>query len=156
MSKPAFVYVIYIQSTPEAVWNALSDPEMTKNYWGWTRNVSDWKPGSPWRHEDHDDPDIVHVQGNVLESDRPRRLVLTWSAPENAANPDRISRVTFTIEPFAAEVKLTVVHDELDDETLLRISQGWPAILSSLKTLIETGSAMPMTRKRWAAKAARA
>lgn len=153
MGKPGFVYVIYIRTTPEKIWDALRDPDMTRNYWGWHRNVSDWKPGSEWRHEDYDDASLVHVQGTVIESDPPRRLVLTWSSPQNAANPDKVSRVTFDIEPFMGEVKLTVMHDDLDEEMLRGISQGWPAILSSLKTLLETGNAMPMTQKRWAGKA---
>lgn len=156
MSKPKFVYVIYIQTTPQQVWDALRDAEMTRDYWGWHRNVSDWKAGQSWRHEDYDDASQVHVEGIVVESDPPRRLVLTWAAPQKAGNPDKTSRVTFDIESFMGEVKLTVTHDDLDDEMLRGIAQGWPAILSSLKTLLETGSAMPMTRRRWTAKEARA
>jgi uncharacterized protein YndB with AHSA1/START domain len=149
MSKPSFVYVIYIRTTPEKLWDALLDPEMTKDYWGRHRNVSDWKAGSVWRHEDYDDASRVHVAGTVLESNPPTRLVLTWVSPENAADPAKTSRVSFDIEPFMGEVRLTVTHEDLDEEMLRGISQGWPAILSSLKTLLETGSSMPMTRKAW-------
>src|SRR5262245_23749527 len=151
-----FVYVTYIQSTPEKVWDALVDPEMTKDYWGVHRNRSDWKPGSEWRHEDYDDPGLVHVTGTVIESDRPRRLVLTWKSLTTATKD--VSRVTFEIDPFMDAVRLTVIHDELapDSETLKGISTGWPAVLSSLKSLLETGAAMPMTTKRWAGKTAEA
>jgi uncharacterized protein YndB with AHSA1/START domain len=147
-----FVYVTYIQSTPEQVWDALIDPEMTREYWGVHRNRSDWKPGSQWRHEDYDDPNLVHVTGIVVESDRPHRLVLTWKSLTTAAQEE--SKVTFLIEGYSDAVRLTVVHDELlaGSETLKGVSSGWPAILSSLKSLLETGQAMPMTRKRWAGK----
>ena len=68
MDKPQFVYVSYIQSTPEKVWNALKDPEMTKQYWFNHHNVSDWKVGSSWRHQILDDPSVVHIVGKVVES----------------------------------------------------------------------------------------
>ena len=68
MSKAKFVYVIYIHSTPEKVWNALIDPEMTKDYWGLARNRSEWTPGSAWRHEDYEDAEKLLVTGSVLES----------------------------------------------------------------------------------------
>jgi len=152
MSKPSFVYVTYIQTTPEAVWNALRDPEMTKDYWGRHRNVSDWTTGSAWRHEDYDDASLVRIAGTVLESNPPHRLVLTWASPEKKDDPAKRSRVTFDIEPFMGEVRLTVTHEDLDDEMLRGVSAGWPAILSSLKTLLETGKAMPMTQKRWPGK----
>src|ERR1700744_2970459 len=133
MSKPSYVYVTYIAATPERVWNALIDPELTKDYWGRPRNVSDWRPGSTWRHENYDDSSIA-VQGQVIESDRPRLLVLSWAPP--GATSEAASRVTFEIEPFMNAVRLTVTHEDLDPEMLRGISAGWPAILSSLKTLL--------------------
>lgn len=150
MSKTAYVYVTYIETTPEKVWNALIDPEMTKDYWGRHRNRSDWKPGSPWQHEDYDDSS-VSVCGTVIESDPPRRLVLTWASNHDALNPGAVSRVTFDIEPAFGAVRLTVTHDELEEGSAMfkGISAGWPAVLSSLKTLLETGQSMPMTRKCW-------
>ncbi len=93
---------------------------------------------------------IVRVAvGKVVESVPPRRLVLTWAAPADVANEAKHSRVTFEIEPFMDAVRLTVTHDELDSETLRAISQGWPGVLSSLKTLLETGRPMAMSLRRW-------
>ncbi|MCA1458637.1 SRPBCC family protein [Bradyrhizobium sp. BRP22] len=149
MSKPEFVYVIYIQAPCEKVWDALLDPEMTKDYWGRKRNRSDWSKGATWQHEDYDDPSEVAIAGTVIESERPHRLVLSWARPANAGDPDKVSRVTFMIEEQFGSTKLTVVHSELDDEMLRGVSAGWPAILSSMKTLLETGASMPMTRQRW-------
>ena len=151
MDKPKVVYVTYINNTPEKVWNALLDGEMTKLYWGHSRNVSDWKVGSPWRHEDYADPSLVDVAGKVVESSPPRRLVLTWGKPADGGNPAKHSRVTFEIEPFFDAVKLTVIHDEFEPGfDITPVSQGWPGILSSLKTLMETGRPMSMTTRRWA------
>jgi uncharacterized protein YndB with AHSA1/START domain len=148
MSKPSFVYVTYIQTTPEKVWSALSDPE---DYWGRHRNTSDWKPGSPWRHEDYDDASAVVILGTVIESKPPQRLVLSWAHPGDAADPAKTSRVTFEIEEFMGAVRLTVTHDELEPDSgmLKGITAGWPAVLSSLKTMLETGASLPMTRQRW-------
>lgn len=148
MSKPEFVYVIYIQSTPEKIWNALQDPEMTKEFWGRYRNRSDWKIGSEWRHENYDDAAEIAVIGTVVESNPPRRLVLTWARP-NDTGRDAVSRVSFEIEEVMGSARLTVTHNELGDEMLRAISNGWPPILSSLKTLLETGASMPMTRRNW-------
>jgi uncharacterized protein YndB with AHSA1/START domain len=147
--KPEYIYVIYINAPCEKVFDALLDPEMTKDYWGRQRNASDWKAGSHWQHEDYDDPSKVAVAGTVVESNRPHRLVLTWARPQNLDDPDKISRVTFTIEEQFGTAKLTVTHSELDEEMLRGISAGWPPILSSLKTMLETGASLPMTRRRW-------
>ena len=146
MSKPEFVYVIYIQSTPARIWDALIDPEMTTEYWGRHRNRSDWKPGSRWHHENYDDANDIAVAGTVVESDPPRRLVLTWGHPGTA---DPISRVSFEIEEFMGAARLTVTHSDLSAEMYRSISTGWPAVLSSLKSLIETGASLPMTRRQW-------
>lgn len=145
MSKPEFVYVIYIQSTPEKIWQALIDPEMTKEYWGRHRNVSDWKPGSEWRHQNYDDARDVAVAGTVVESEPPHRLVLTWGQPGDTD----ISRVAFDIDEFMGSARLTVTHSELSPEMKRNISSGWPAVLSSLKSLLETGASLPMTRRQW-------
>ncbi|ETR78658.1 activator of HSP90 ATPase [Afipia sp. P52-10] len=149
MSKPEYVYVIYIQTTPEKVWRALQDPEMTKDYWGRRTNRSDWQQGSPWRHESYDDSSDVAVAGTVVESKPPHRLVITWARPDDVSKPEKTSRVAFDIEDAFGAVKLTVTHSELDAEMLRAISGGWPAILSSLKTMLETGAAMPMTQRSW-------
>jgi uncharacterized protein YndB with AHSA1/START domain len=151
MDKAKFVYVTYIHTTPDAVWQAIIDPEMTKSYWGLARNRSQWTPGAPWQHEDYEDAGTVRVTGTVLECDPPRRLVLSWVHPEDAGNAAKTSRVTFDIEPYMEAVRLTVTHDELEPGSSMfsGISAGWPAVLSSLKTLLETGAALPMTQRRW-------
>jgi uncharacterized protein YndB with AHSA1/START domain len=149
MSKPDYIYVVYIQAPCEKIWDALIDPEMNKEYWGRHCNVSDWKVGSRWQHADYDDRTEVRVAGTVIESDRPHRLVLSWARPEHLDDPDKVSKVTFTIEEQFGSSKLTVIHSDLDTEMLKAISGGWPPILSSLKTLLETGASMPMTRQRW-------
>jgi uncharacterized protein YndB with AHSA1/START domain len=153
MKRPTFVYVTYIATTPEKVWRALVDSEMTRNYWARHDNVSDWKPGSRWTHQDADNPTLVDVVGIVIESSPPRRLVLSWANPSDEQNRARHSRVTFDIEPMMDAVRLTVTHDELeaDSPMLHGISKGWPFVLSSLKTLLETGRALPMTMKRMTA-----
>jgi uncharacterized protein YndB with AHSA1/START domain len=148
MSKPEFVYVIYIQAAPEKIWQALIDPEMTKEFWGRHRNQSDWKIGSAWRHENYDDATDIAVAGTVVESDPPRRLVLTWARP-NATDEADISRVTFDIEEYMGSARLTVTHTDLSPEMLRNISGGWPAVLSSMKSLLETGASLPMTRRPW-------
>lgn len=107
MSKPQFVYVTYISTTAEKLWNALQDGEMTKRYWGHRRNASDWQPGSSWQHRDYDDASLVDIVGKVVESKPPQRLVLTWALPADAANEARHSRVTFEIKPLADAVRLT-------------------------------------------------
>jgi uncharacterized protein YndB with AHSA1/START domain len=150
MDKPSFVYVTYIATTPEKLWNALMDGEMTKQYWGLARNVSDWKVGSTWQHQDYDDPSLVKVVGKVVESAPPRRLVLTWAYPADAANESKHTRVTFEIEPFMETVRLTVTHSDLEPRSEMQrgITQGWPGVLSGLKTLLETGKPM-MPPRRW-------
>ena len=149
MSKPDYIYVVYIQAPCEKVWDALIDPEMNKEYWGRHCNVSDWKVGSRWQHADYDDRTQVRVAGTVIESNRPHRRVLSWARPEHLDDPDQVSKVTFTIEQQFGSSKLTVIHSDLDDEMLRAVSGGWPPILSSLKTLLETGASMPMTRQPW-------
>ncbi len=144
MDKPRFVYVVYISTTPEKLWNALLDSKMTAQYWQHD-NVSDWKPGSRWEHRTSDKERTLHLVGKVVESSPPRRLVLTWAAPADEAHEKKHSRVTFEIEPVRDVVRLTVTHDDLEpgSEMLEGITKGWPKVLSSLKSLLETGRALP-------------
>ena len=151
MTKPDYVYVTYIATTPEKVWQALVDTEVTRKYWadpgaGCARvNVSDWKPGSRWEHQRADGTDTVDILGKVVESKPPSRLVITWARPADADDNSKHSRVSFDIEPYAnGLVRLTVTHDELasDPKMLESISGGWPKVLSNLKTLLETGRAL--------------
>jgi len=140
MAKSTFVYVTYIASQPETVWRALLDGEFTRQYWG-HENVSDWNPGSTWEHRRDDAARTVVMLGEVLEAEFARRLVITWADPNDLAHDRSLSRVTFEIEPVADMVRLTVTHDDLEagSEMQRKVSQGWPRVLSSLKSLLETG-----------------
>jgi uncharacterized protein YndB with AHSA1/START domain/DNA-binding transcriptional ArsR family regulator len=140
--KPSFVYVTYIHSSPERVWNALTDADVTAEYWG-HRNVSDWRVGSRWEHQRTDGSGIADVVGTVLEATPPTRLVVTFAGSD--AHPiDEPSRVTFEIEPHGEIVRLTVTHVELADRNEYQAaSAGWPAVLANLKSLLETGHVLP-------------
>jgi uncharacterized protein YndB with AHSA1/START domain len=139
MSKPSFVYVTYIAASPEKVWQALTDPAMTEKYWFGYRVAADGKAGdkmtavSPAGKEAHRDP--------ILESDPPRRLVYGWKPLHDNMPDERPSRVTFELEQLKGQTRLTVVHDEFDEGSKIfdMISKGWPAVLSSLKSFLETG-----------------
>jgi uncharacterized protein YndB with AHSA1/START domain len=153
MTKPSFVYVTYIATAPEKVWQALTDVQMMRAYWidpagddpGHV-NVSDWQPGSSWQHQRQDAARTVDMVGKVIESTPPSRLILTWARPGDAEDASRHSRVTFDIEPEGeALVRLTVTHEDLDPQMLAGISGGWPKVLSNLKTLLETGRGLPGT-----------
>ncbi len=145
MPKTTFVYVTYIAARPEAVWKALLDGEFTRQYWGHD-NVSDWRPGSPWEHRRADASRTVDILGEVLEAEPPKRLVMTWGEPRDKGRRERHSRVAFEIEAVADMVRLTVTHDDLEPEMGRKIAEGWPRVLSSLKTLLETGRPL----KTWA------
>jgi uncharacterized protein YndB with AHSA1/START domain len=130
------------------VWDSLTNPELTKQYWWNHHNASDWKPGSAWKHQDYDDPSQVHVVGKILESIRPRKLVITWADPADANDQSRHSVVMFEIEPYVDTSRLKITHNRLHSPEVLRdISSGWPAVLSSLKTFLETGRVLAMAAK---------
>jgi uncharacterized protein YndB with AHSA1/START domain len=153
-----FVYTTYIKTTPDQLWTALTEPAFTKRYWG-VSLLSDWKVGSRvvW------DLGNVTIDGDnqvVLASDPPRHLSYTWHEVTaefmkhygmddqeffTRANAERRTKVTFELEPMGELVKLTVTHDDADEGSVILegVSQGWPTILASLKTLLETGE--PLT-----------
>ena len=138
--RSSFVYVTYIRATPEKVFEAITTPEIARRYWG-HENVSEWKPGSRWAHVRANETRAEQVVGQVLEIVPPSRLVISWASPAQAADPAATSRVTFDIVPYEDMVRLTVTHDELQLGSGMDkgIRRGWPIVLSSLKSLLETG-----------------
>jgi uncharacterized protein YndB with AHSA1/START domain len=146
MEKPKFVYVTFIDTTPEKLWEALTKAEFTRQYWFDSSIESDWKIGSPviFRRADK-----VGDRQILLKFEPPRLLSYTWHSPCGQEPLDEPpSRVTFEIErlgatggPKGSSVRLTVTHDEFQPESKVYpgISKGWPAVLSNLKTLLETG-----------------
>jgi len=151
MSKPTFVYTTYIRTTPEHLWKALTEPAFTRRYWNLTFDT-DWQPGSPMVWDNHgvriEDPEQV-----VLEAEPYTHLSYTWHTftPELAEvhrfgdlqaklATERRSRVAFELEPVDAMVKLTVVHDDFDADSIAvgMVSEGWPRVVSALKTMLET------------------
>jgi uncharacterized protein YndB with AHSA1/START domain len=144
MDMARFVYVTYIATTPEKLWRALTDPEITTRYWQHV-NVSDWQPGSIWEHRDSGVDGAPLLVGKILEILPPGRLVLTWAFPDDAAREEKHTRVTFEIEQIRGVVRLTVTHDRLEpgSDMLTGITDGWPKVLSSLKSFLETGQPLP-------------
>jgi uncharacterized protein YndB with AHSA1/START domain len=146
--QTSFVYVTYIRSTPEKVFEAITKPEIARRYWG-HENVSEWTPGSPWQHVRADAQRTVQLVGEVVEVTPPSRLVITWANASQAGDPDATSRVRFDIVPYDGMVRLTVTHDELQAGSGMDkgIRQGWPIVLASLKSLLETGEGIDVFAK---------
>lgn len=140
MTDSRFVYVTYIRTTPEKLWAALIEPEFTRQYWAGTYQVSDWKPGSDWKNMIPDGR--VGDSGKVLVFDPPRKLSITW---QNEFMPDMKaeghSTCTYDLETAGTAVKLTVTHEiGIPNSKLIGgVSEGWPHLLASLKSLLETG-----------------
>ena len=148
MTRTEHVYVMYIDSTPKKIYAAIVKPEFARQYWYPENISSDWKPGSWWEHRDSE-TGKVNIVGKVVEAQPPSRLVITWAGAKEAANPDAYSRVTFLVEPIDGMVKLTVTHDQLaaGSDMEKRINAGWPRVLSSLKSFLETGKPLPTWSK---------
>ena len=142
MRKPEFVYVTYIETTPEKLWHALTDGDFTERYWFGHRVASDWEIGSPYKFAKQGKDTIA---GKVLAFEPPKRLAYTWDNVSPELKHERSSRVTFDLEPCGKVVKLTVTHDNLDagGKTFRGISGGWPMVIASLKSLLETGQPLP-------------
>ncbi|MDQ2959494.1 MAG: metalloregulator ArsR/SmtB family transcription factor [Candidatus Dormibacteraeota bacterium] len=157
IDKPDFVYTTYIRTTPEVLWQALTQPEFTQRWWGTTTIESDWRVGSrmTWARDGVTVADPGQV---VLESDPYRRLAYRWQAmtPEFAAvvgirkelgaamAKERLSTVAFDLEKQGDMVKLTVAHGDFDPGSVVlgSVTNGWPRVLSDLKTLLETGESL--------------
>jgi uncharacterized protein YndB with AHSA1/START domain len=144
MAKSTFVYVTYIRTTPAKLWSALTeDAEFMKQYWFGTHCESRWTAGSSWRHV-HGDGQILDA-GEIVEADPPRRLVIRWqnrNKPELEAEGD--SYCTIELEPTGTAVKLSILHSLERDpsQVIAAVSGGWPKVISNLKSLLETGSAV--------------
>jgi uncharacterized protein YndB with AHSA1/START domain/DNA-binding transcriptional ArsR family regulator len=140
---PTYVYVTYIRASAAQVWRALTDAELTARYWGHA-NVSDWQPGSAWEHRRADGSGAVDVVGKVIQTEPPTRLVITFDDAPDSEAPREPSVVTFLVEPHYDIVRLTVTHENLPNREMYGgISRGWPAVLANLKSLLETGEALP-------------
>jgi uncharacterized protein YndB with AHSA1/START domain len=140
MNRSAFVYVTYIRSPRERVWEALTVPSLIKRYWFGMDVESDFRAGASWTLQFEDGRVADH--GEILIAEPPEKLVIRWLndwRPELAAEGP--ARCTFTLETAGETTKLTVLHEieRADSKLIEAVSGGWPKILSNLKSLLETG-----------------
>ena len=143
MTKPDYAYVTIIAAPPEKVWEGLTSPEFTEQYWHKTRVKSDFKPGSAIEFLTGDG--TVGVRGEILRADYPDILSYTWSfVSDPGLKNDPPSRVTFKLERLEVGTRLTVIHDQLleGSTTLEAVTHGWPFVICGLKTLLETDTAV--------------
>jgi uncharacterized protein YndB with AHSA1/START domain len=147
MADSRFVYVTYIRTTPEKLWQALTEPDFTRQFWVGCWQESEWKKGASWKLMMPDGR--VADSGEILEIEPQKRLVLQW---RNSFKPELReegpSRMTYEIEPMGEMVKLTVIHemDRPGSKFIEAVSNGWPLILSGLKSLLETGESLEASR----------
>jgi uncharacterized protein YndB with AHSA1/START domain len=142
MARSTFVYATYIRTTPQKLWSALIDTEFMKQYWFGTHCESQWTAGSVWKHVSGGQ--VLDV-GEIVEADPPRRLVIRWQnqhKPELKAEGD--SLCAMELEPTGTAVKLTITHtiEREPSKFIVAVSGGWPKVVSNLKSLLETGSAV--------------
>jgi len=145
MNEPKFVYVTYIATTPQKLWKALTEGAFTRQYWFGQSIESDWALGSRVVFRSGSE---VHDYGEVLECEPCRRLSYSWHVEYHEVfRREKPSRVTSELEPMGNEVKLTVTHEQFEPGSRVRdaVSNGWPLILASLKSLLETGRASLLT-----------
>jgi len=149
MAKSQFVYVTFIRTTPDKLWRALMEPEFTRQYWCNTTQESEWKPGASWRIVTPDGR--TADSGEIVTVEPLLRMVLTWRHELDAGlRAEGYSRLSYELDQQAEAVKITVTHemDKSESKFIKAISTGWPPILSSLKSLLETGESLQATR-RW-------
>ncbi len=140
MASDRFIYVTYIRTTPEKLWEALLKPEFTRQYWFGITLVSDWKKGAPWKMVFSDS--TAGDGGEIVDIEPEKRLVLRWRSDRNSElKAEGTSLCTMEIEEVPGAVKLTVLH-EIDvpkSKLIESVSGGWPRVLSNLKSLLENG-----------------
>jgi len=135
------VFEIYIKTTPERLWEAITSEEMRARYSFGVGTVSEWTPGSEYKAAV---PGVIEIaSGENVEVDPPRRLVQTFTALwSEDVKTEGTSRVTWEIEPVGTSCRLRVTHDQLGEDANSELYGGWPMILSGLKTLLETGEGL--------------
>ncbi|MBQ73729.1 MAG: ATPase [Gammaproteobacteria bacterium] len=146
MSKDKYVCTIYIKAEPDRVWEALTTAEFTRRYFHATDIQSDWKPGSAVTYLNQDGS--TAVEGKVLTAEPFKKLSFTWHVHYNElAKKEKASKVTFLFEQVEDSTKLTLIHEDFPEKSVVypQISNGWMAILSNLKTLLETDSVMAVS-----------
>jgi uncharacterized protein YndB with AHSA1/START domain len=139
MTESAFAYVTFIRAAPEAIWKALTNEAFARRYWFGYGPISNWEKGAKFQLAGESG---VVVEGEILESNPYETLSYSWRPQfDEEMKAEPISRVTFTLEPRQGAVKLTVLHEGFPpgSKVLPDISTGWPAVLSNLKSILETG-----------------
>ena len=141
MPRSTYVYVSYIRTTPEKLWEALTDGEFMRQYWLGCHAESEWAAGSPWKLFSPDG--VVMDAGEIIEAERPRRMVIRWQnqfKPELKAEGD--SLCTIELEPDGTAVKLSITHtvERAPSKFIQAVGGGWPKVISNLKSLLETGT----------------
>ena len=145
-TKPEFNYVTFIKAPREKVWEALTRPEFTKRYWFNSTVESDWQEGSEYtfRVSDEKGENRIALQGKILKNDEPGELVYQFTCPTNEEICHEDSTVQFLLEEIEGITKLSVRHYNFEDGSKMfgMVSEGWPIVLASLKTLLETGKGL--------------
>lgn len=145
MPQPDLVYQTYIRASAEEIWRALTSPAFTSQYFHGTHVESTWEPGAPVTYRYAPGGDAA-VDGEVLEAEPPHKLVISWHVLYNdQARREAPSRVTFLIEELKDQSRLRIVHDRFPADSVVPegVRDGWPWIVASLKSLLETGTALP-------------
>ena len=145
MTSPELIHETYIRASAERVWEALTSAAFTSRYFHDTHIESTWQAGSPVKYY-YEPGGRVAVEGKVLEAEPPNKLVITWHVLyDEAAKHESPSRVSFFIERLGEQTRLRIVHDDFPDGSVVpdSVSKGWPWIIASLKSLLETGDPLP-------------